>query len=60
MRSKTAALALALALSTSLTTGALFVPSEAQAQSRYSYNRFYEDLAPSIPRLLERGLDVLG
>ena len=46
MRSKTAALALALALGTSLTaTGAFFVPHEAQAQSRYSYDMFYDELA---------------
>jgi hypothetical protein len=45
MRSKAAAIALALAFSTTLTSAAVFLPQEAQAQSRRGYDMFYDDLA---------------
>ncbi len=45
MRSKAAAIALAVAFSTTLTSAAVFLPQEASAQSRRGYDMFYDDLA---------------
>jgi len=45
MRSKAAAIALAVAFCTTLTSAAVFLPQEASAQSRRGYDMFYNDLA---------------
>jgi len=45
MRSKAAAIALAVAFSTTLTSAAVFMPQQAHAQSQRGYDMFYNDLA---------------